>query len=358
MALLVLWGFAIYFCNQDTISTSVSIINPSSDQMQSEIQEIFDNRNKAILEEDVNFLNNLYNRKVRNGLFAYEHELKKMKYLNRWAHKQSVTFSKIDSKVFLRNVKKKGDGYSVALAVSTEYEYEYNNSTVSNNSFRLGTYHSLDLIPNQGSWMITKEWYIDPFADSLDIDKMNIEKINQIISSSKGEELSNLNARRLAALDYVDKYCGVARPPDYSFHYNKNYRNYNSVGGDCANFASQMIFEGSFKKNYTWNYQGGKASKAWINAHSFNSYMLYSGRGSLIQKGTYEQVLKNSYKLLPGDYIAYEKKGKVAHISVVSGIDSLGYALVNSHNTDRFRVPWDLGWSNEGIKFWLVHVNY
>lgn len=86
--------------------------------------------------------------------------------------------------------------------------------------------------------------------------------------------------------------------------------------------------------------------------------MLYSGRGSLITRGTYNQVFKNSFKLLPGDFIAYEKKGKVTHISVVTGIDSKGYALVNCHNTDRYRVPWDLGWSDKGIVFWLVRVNY
>ncbi|MDK2919909.1 MAG: hypothetical protein PWQ37_2642 [Candidatus Petromonas sp.] len=86
--------------------------------------------------------------------------------------------------------------------------------------------------------------------------------------------------------------------------------------------------------------------------------MLYSGRASKIAYGTYEQVYKASYKLLPGDFIAYEKNGKVTHISVVTGADSKGYTYVHSHNTDRYRVPWDLGWSDKGIKFWLVRVHY
>ena len=34
------------------------------------------------------------------------------------------------------------------------------------------------------------------------------------------------------------------------FKYNKKYRDYNPQGGDCANFASQILFEGGkFKKN-------------------------------------------------------------------------------------------------------------
>ena len=86
--------------------------------------------------------------------------------------------------------------------------------------------------------------------------------------------------------------------------------------------------------------------------------MIYSGRATTIASGKYKDVLNASYKLLPGDYIAYERKGKVCHISVVTGADSKGYTLVNSHNTDRYRVPWDLGWSNSNIRFRLVRVHY
>ena len=50
--------------------------------------------------------------------------------------------------------------------------------------------------------------------------------------------------------------------------------------------------------------------------------MISSGRASLIAYGNYEKVYKASYKLLPGDFVAYEKKGKVTHISVVTGADS------------------------------------
>jgi len=92
--------------------------------------------------------------------------------------------------------------------------------------------------------------------------------------------------------------------------------------------------------------------------NSFKSYSLDIVRASLVAQGTYNKVLKASYKLLSGDIVAYEKKGKVVHVSVVIGADSKGYTLVNCHNTDRNRVPWDLGWSDKGIKFWLIHVHY
>ncbi|HEY5524700.1 MAG TPA: amidase domain-containing protein, partial [Clostridium sp.] len=46
------------------------------------------------------------------------------------------------------------------------------------------------------------------------------------------------------------------------------------------------------------------------------------------------------------------------HISTVTGVDSKGYTLVTCHNTDRNDVPWDLGWSDKKMKFWLVRVHY
>ena len=154
-------------------------------------------------------------------------------------------------------------------------------------------------------------------------------------------------------------YCGAATAPEYEYKYNKNYRNFNCEGGDCANFASQILHEGGkFKETSAWNYDKGSASGPWINADKFTYYMLNSGRASVIAKGSYEKVYKASYKLLPGDFVAYEKKGDITHISTVSGADSKGYSLVTCHNTDRNDVPWDLGWSNKQIKFWLIHVNY
>ena len=87
-------------------------------------------------------------------------------------------------------------------------------------------------------------------------------------------------------------------------------------------------------------------------------YLLNSGRASRIAVGNFENVYKAAYKLQPGDIVAYEEKGDIKHVSVVSGYDSKGYPLVNCHNVDRYRVPWDLGWNHEGITYWLVRVHY
>lgn len=326
----------------------------------SEIDKIFNSRNTYLLEKNSEGLKSLYNVDLKPGLYAYEHELIKMTYLHLWSNKQAVAFKSIDSQVIVRTAKEKGEGYSVNLLVSTEYKYVYEDTESIINTFRIGTYHTLDLLPKIGEgWIIVKEWYTDPFADSLHLDDIKSQEIKEIILSSSAKDLSDLNERRIKAVEYADEFSGAASLPQYGFNYNPKYRNYNPLGGDCANFASQILFEGGgFRKNSTWNYEKGKGSRAWINASGFNNYMLNSGRASLIASGTYLQVLKSSYRLLPGDYVAYQVKGKVTHISMVTGIDSKGYPLVNSHNSDRHRVPWDLGWSDKGVQFKLVRVHY
>ena len=327
--------------------------------LEKRVKQIFAIRNKALLEKNTDDLEKLYNKELKKGNWAYEHEINRMKYLHQWSTKQGVKFKDIASQISISRITEKEDGYKVNLAVSTEYKYVYQDDLEEHDSFRTGTYHSLNLMPQDEELLITKEWYRDPFADSLHLDKINDKQIRKIILSKQAKDLSDLNPKRVDALEYVDQYCGSASPSKYSQKYNPQYKNYNYQGGDCANFTSQMLYEtGGFRKNRIWNYKNGSGSKAWVNAHAFNRYMLNSGRASLLTRGSYERVLKPSYQLLPGDYIAYQKKGKVVHISIVSGIDSKGYILVNSHNSDRHRVPWDLGWSNREIKFCLVRVHY
>ena len=300
-------------------------------------------------------LEGFYDKNIKYSLWAFEHELKKMKYLRQWSDKQSIEFSKIDTVTNIRSIKEIGSKLRINLIGTTEYKYCYKGDT-QENEMRIGTYHSMDIEKRGEKWVIVKEWYTDPFADSLNLSQVKSEEITKYILNQKPRELTT-NQHRLAAIDYMDKYCGAAAADN--FKYNSEYRNYNSLGGDCANFASQILHEGGkFRKTQSWNYDKSGATKAWINAHGFKNYMINSGRASKVAYGSYEQVQKAAYKLLPGDFVAYEKNGKVTHISVVSGSDSKGYLLVNSHNTDRYRVPWDLGWSNKGIKFWLIHVHF
>ena len=328
-------------------------------QYQLLLQNLFDYRNKAILEQNEEILKELYDTDKKTGLWAYEHEVEKMKYLKNWSSKQGVTFNDIKTKVKIRKVKEKEtDLYGIICNVATDYNYSYENEKDVKNIFRIGTEHYLNVKIKDNQYIITKEWYTDPFADSLNLENIKSDDIRSYILAQQKPDIQ-LTQEQQKAIDYAQRYCGVSTEEEYEFKFNREYKNFNPDGGDCANFASQIMYEsGRFKKNSIWNYNNRDGTKAWVNAQGFKNYILNSGRGSLICKGSYEETYKESYNLRPGDFVAYEKGGRITHVSTVTGMDSKGYPLVTCHNTDRLLVPWDLGWSNKTIRFHLIRVHY
>lgn len=319
------------------------------------VEENIDTRNEAILKENKEKIEKLYDLETKYGIWAYEHEINKMQYLHSWSKKQGIKIISIDATPIINWVKEYDEKISLNITLSTEYKYVYEDDVKNINTFRIGTYHAMDIEKRDKKWIITKDWYNDPFEDNLGVKEEEIENIKELIT--QGNKNLETNERREEIVKYMDKYLGAADNGENDYKYNSKYKNYNSLGGDCANFASQALFEGGkFQKTYGWNYEKD-GTKAWVNAQAFKNYLIYSGRGKSIKYGDYSEVLNASYSLSKGDIIAYEKKGKVVHICVVSGVDSKGYRLVHSHNTDRFRVPWDLGFTSSEVKFWLIKMN-
>lgn len=324
------------------------------------LTRIYLQRDSCVLSGDTGALETMFLTDERNGQWAYENEVFRSRYLANWAEKQGVRLLDIRSRISLVRRKAVGRGYAFYLIVSTEYSYTYPNDPETVNMFRMGAYHSVDLIPgdSENNWIISREWYDDPMTKSFH-SNVYTPDMTAFISSHAPADLTGLSEARAAVVRYADTYCGAASDGSNGYKYNEEYTDYNPLGGNCANFASQALFEGGgFKKNQTWNYRAGKGSRAWINAQGFKDYLLYSGRGSLIARGKYPDVYKAAFDLRPGDMIAYAHKGDVSHISIVTGQDSKGYPLVNSHNLDRYRVPWDIGWNTNSYSFYLIRVNY
>ena len=332
---------------------------PLSAEFQSIVSDIIKNRNFCIAHGDAENLKASYNLNVKVSLWAYESEVQKIKYLNNWCEKQAIQFDNIESTVKVRKVKEKENGvYGLLFFNSTEFTYSYVDTPDVPNTFRLGTSHYMNLKKDGDRYIITKEWYTDPFADSLNLERLKTDEMRNFILNHHAPTYT-LNKRTQKAIDYAHQYCGLSTDSNYLFKYNKSYKNFNPDGGDCANFASQILHEGGgFKKNCTWNYNHREGTKAWVNAQGFKNYMVGSGRAGYIGRGTYSEIYKAAYQLRPGDFVAYEKRGKIVHISTVTGLDSKGYPLVTCHNTDRLLVPYDLGWSNKGIRFHLIDVYY
>ena len=336
---------------------------PTEDELKASFEpiltEIIRNRNQCIQALDDKSLKASYNMDIKVSRWAYESEAQKIKYFKNWSEKQAIHFDKIESTIKVRKVKEKEPGlFGILCFNATAFTYSYLDSPDVPNTFYLGTSHYMNLKKDGDRYIITKEWYTDPFADSLHLESLKSEEMRNYILNHQAPDYSP-NERTQKAITYAHQYCGVSPNPEYNFKYNKAYKNFNPDGGDCANFASQILHEGAgFKKNDTWNYDQRNGTKAWVNAQGFKNYIVGSGRGGYIAKGTYQQVYQSAYNMRPGDFVAYEKKGKITHISTVTGLDSKGYPLVTCHNTDRLLVPYDLGWSDKGIRFHLIHVYY
>ena len=335
----------------------------SSEEMKQEfkglLEDLFAQRNAAIVSGDCELLKGFYDLNIKVSLWAYESEAKKTNYLISWSEKQAVKFRDLKSIVRIRKVAEKEPGlYGVICDVATDFNYFYIDTPDVINHFRLGTNHYLNLKKENDRYIITKELYTDPFAESLYKKNTKSDEIRNYILTQKQPEFIP-NERVTKAIEYAHKYCGVSEDEEFTFKYNSKYKDHNPDGGDCANFASQILFEGGgFKKNGLWNYSGKEGTKAWLNAQGFKNYMVGSGRASYIAKGSYQQTYKAAFNMRPGDFVAYEKKGRITHISTVTGFDSKGYPLVTCHNTNRLLVPYDLGWSNDNIRFHLIHVHY
>ncbi|GAB6170443.1 amidase domain-containing protein [Clostridium carnis] len=368
ISILVFNPFSSVLANDKSIyiddeMSSINNLPATSEETKNEfkllLENLFKDKNSAIVSGDCELLKNFYDLKIKVSQWAYESEAKKTQYLINWSEKQAVKFTDLHSTVKIRKVVEKEPGlFGVICDVATDFNYYYIDSPDVINHFRLGTNHYLNLKKEGDRYIITKEWYTDPFADSLDVTNIKSNEIKEyILSKSKPDFFPN--ERLLKAINYAHTYCGVSEDEEFTFKYNSKYKNHNPDGGDCANFASQILFEGGgFKKNGLWSYEGKEGTKAWLNAQGFKNYMVGSGRASYIAKGSYSQTYKAAFNMRPGDFVAYEKKGRITHISTVTGFDSKGYPLVTCHNTDRLLVPYDLGWSNPNIKFHLIHVHY
>ncbi|MEY8001818.1 amidase domain-containing protein [Clostridium sp. Mt-5] len=346
----------------------------NKDEVGLEIRKIYNIRCFALKTGNYSTLNEYYDISKPSGKYALEHEIKRFKYLSDWSTQRNIEFKDIKSTVKLKKLIPSGNALKLILEESYKFDYAYKNDQVNPlNSFGIGIRHTIKLVKKSEKWIILSDWYTDCFEDSLQSytsnlnDKLNSSK-HTLCSIKNFINVINSNKifyNREKAIDYANKYCGAAWGSSNNFKYNKKYDDYNGLGGDCTNFVSQVLGDtegGSMHTNNIWH----PGTSAWSNADGLKNYLLHSGRGTIIKIGTFNELtdsksnianeIINNLKI--GDLIAYEKgRGNIDHFAVITGFDNHKYPLVNSHTTDRYHVPWDLGWGNKGIRFFIIHIN-
>lgn len=139
---------------------------------------------------------------------------------------------------------------------------------------------------------------------------------------------------RKSAVEYAERWA-LKRNPDYY--------NYNDIGGDCTNFASQCVFAGAGVMNYAptlgWYYiSANKRSAGWTGVKYFYNFLTGNAKGIGNGAGPFaEDVAADKIEI--GDIIQLGSSDRgFYHSPVVVGFSN-GVPLVAAHSYDAYGRP-------------------
>lgn len=135
-----------------------------------------------------------------------------------------------------------------------------------------------------------------------------------------------------------DRAAAVAYAHRWAFARNPAYYDFEEIGGDCTNYASQCLYAGVGVMNFTptfgWYYiDANNRAPAWTGVEYFRNFLV---RGQ-VSPGPFaeETTLEN---LLPGDFLQFNFKGdRFGHTPIIVSIGSPATpenTLVAAHSYD------------------------
>ena len=130
---------------------------------------------------------------------------------------------------------------------------------------------------------------------------------------------------RSKALDYAKK---------WAHERNSIYMNFDGMGGDCTNFASQCLFAGvgimNYEKDIGWYYNTpDDRAAAWSSAAYFRKFLLNNRK-----EGPFA-VAVSLNQLEKGDFISLHNGTQYYHTLIVTGFSD-GVPLVAAHTDDSY----------------------
>lgn len=141
------------------------------------------------------------------------------------------------------------------------------------------------------------------------------------------------------AIKSYDRQAAVAYARKWAFKRNPAYYNFENLGGDCTNFASQCVYAGSGIMNYTpvfgWYYiNANNRTASWTGVEYFYNFMTGNTDGA----GPFAEETDAS-KLEIGDVIQLGRaNGDFYHSPVVVGFSG-GQPLIAAHSYDAYGRP-------------------
>lgn len=297
---------------------------------------------------------------------ALLHAEERRDFLKAWSHVRGLAVTSVT--VSLRTPRitfVSPDRVKIGAIVSESYRYRYQGaSTV--DQFGLGIRHDYLLERARGRWYIASDYFTDPLDQDTRVPAAAAKPAEGIQRIPRHKPQLPLTSGAATAVSYADQYCGAA-PGCREGFYNPAYNNFNGDGGDCTNFISQALKAGGFRETRDWTYdrQLAEGSRAWANARGFVDFLETSGRATVFARGRFPALTQVSSQyprgavaaLRPGDLISYIERGRAVHSAIVVGYDSHGVPAVDSHTSDRYHAPWDLGWDYRTY-YYLWHVHY
>ncbi len=140
-----------------------------------------------------------------------------------------------------------------------------------------------------------------------------------------------------------DKTAAVAYARKWAFRRNPAYFNFDDLGGDCTNFASQCLFAGVGVENFTpdigWFYKSlEERAAAWTGVEFFYNFLVGNVEGVGDGRGPFAKEIPFS-QLQIGDFVQFGRStGDFYHTPIIVGF-SRGVPLVAAHTNDAYNRP-------------------
>ena len=159
--------------------------------------------------------------------------------------------------------------------------------------------------------------------------------------------MRTIEYNRSTAVEYAKK---------WAFERNPGYYDFDGIGGDCTNFASQCLYAGSGVMNYTrdvgWYYiSANDRAAAWSGAQYFHNFITAnSGVGPVA-------VNSDISNLQLGDFIQLHNGTEFYHTLMITGFSG-SEPLIAAHTRDAYMTPLSLYTYAEpfGLHITGVHV--
>ena len=140
--------------------------------------------------------------------------------------------------------------------------------------------------------------------------------------------MRTIEYNRAAAVSYAERWA-LGRNP--------NYFDFDGIGGDCTNFASQCLYAGSGVMNYTrdtgWYYNSPlDRAAAWSGAQYFYNFM----KNNTSVGPT--AVVADLSELEIGDFIQLHNGIEFYHTLIITGFSD-GEPLISAHTRDAYMRP-------------------